>query len=88
MVECLESSGQSWNTKALEENCALLWRCYGAIVMCYFHMMPTQLWSTLAQQGTADVDWEAVLPNLFSDTVTSEDEDLGSQIVKVGVDRE
>lgn len=40
------------------------------------------LWSMLAERGTASVDWEAILPSLFSETVTSEDEELGSQIVK------
>ena len=39
----------------------------------------------LAERGTASVDWEAILPSLFSETVTSEDEELGSQIVKVRV---
>lgn len=40
------------------------------------------LWSTLAHRGTASVDWEAILPNLFSETVRPEDEQLGAQIVK------
>ena len=42
-----------------------------------------QLWCSVAEHGTHELEWPTIFQLVFSEYSTPEDETLGSQIVKV-----